>query len=190
MGDDAITPRIKRANGYFTTETAVEQRKRQSLCEQCGRQPDCTIWRSVSRITAEGTAIVPIKVCRDFIPFLPFASERGLKLPRYNTFRMGAAFYQRLFPGLRVILLNSTRREAIGIAQVESLHVGTLREMSEKHSAFNHMLIGHPHHSPSERMFEVLRKSYGKLFVDWDRQTTVIYLKWIGDVEEGKALLS
>jgi hypothetical protein len=187
---EPIIPRIKRADGYFTTETAVEQRKRQSLCEQCGRAPDCSIWSTVQSITAAGTAIVPIKVCRDFVPYLPFQSERGLKLPRYNTFRMGAAFYGRLYPGLRVILHNTTRKERIGLASVESLDVGTLRAMSEKHSVFNHMLIGEPHHSPSDRMFEVLRRSYGKLFVDWDRQATVIYLNWIGDGEEGKALHS
>lgn len=184
---DEINPRIKRADGYFTTETAVEQRKRTSLCDQCARSGYCDIWATVSRINAAQTAIVPIKVCRDFQPFLPFQSERGLRLPRYNTFRMGSAFFGRFYPGLRLVLFNSVAKRAIGLAEVESMDCGPLRDMTEKHGALNHVLIEEKNANYSDRMFEVLRRSYGKLFVDWDRMATVIYLNWIGDDTEATA---
>src|SRR6185369_5234288 len=176
-----IKARVKLVDGFFTLETAVEQRKRQSLCDNCGLGDTCQIRKSVAGLNEEGQVILPIKTCKAFRHRLPFQNERGLVNSRVNTFRMGAAWHGRVEPGNIVLLTNSKTGTVFGEAEIIEKYVGTFADIAPQHALLNHMLIDQGAENPVEAIYEILQKSYGPLYVSMEKQVSVIYLRWLGN---------
>lgn len=182
MQENEILARVKRVGEYFTLDTQVEQRKRRDLCEQCGVAPVCDTRYRVKRITDEGDVILPIKTCRDFRPQLTFSDRRGLEFSTFNTFRMGRAWFDRLAEEDLVTLIDTRTNAAIVVAKVEKLYVGLLRDIGGQHAPRNHLLIGvQGVEDYAQAMFGILKKSYGQLYVDWDKNVSIIYLRPMTD---------
>lgn len=145
-----------------------ELRRSGDLCEKCGCIEGCEEYKST-----------PISSCERFTPIIGFVPPLGTITGRFNTFRLGFAWPTRVTIGSVVALKNNRANELFGSAVVMSVDSGTIEKMAAIHARDNHLLIGQKLNAmdASEKLQEVLRKCYGKLFYDSAKGATVIYLE-------------
>jgi hypothetical protein len=131
-------------------------------------------------------ANIEITSCASYIPQLAFRDDAGME-GEFNTFRLGGMWAQRLHPGQHVMLVR-TNEEKIGVAVVQSVHVGSLAEMIDEHGLENHLSIAADRRGRELDMLKVMKAVYGSTRVDLRSMTTVVYLKRHGrNDHEGKA---
>lgn len=131
-------------------------------------------------------AKIDITSCATYMPKLAFKDSAGME-DDFNTFRLGGMWAQRLHPGQHV-LLTRTNEEKIGVAVVQSVHVGALAEMIDEHGLENHLSIAAAKRGKELDMLKVMKVVYGSNRVDLRSMTTVVYLKRHGRSDhEGEA---
>lgn len=133
------------------------------LCEACGNCEGCSIQRD------------DVIRCTDYQPVVAFKSFDGTE-DRFNTFRLGGAWFNRVKAGQSVGLIN---REGIkvGEAVVEAVHCGEKEEMLQAHAAANHLILAKPDCKPVTELKRLLRNLYGPNFLAKAELMTVIYLR-------------
>lgn len=167
---------VKRHPGGASVLTKTQLQARQ-LCQHCARLYDCETAAMMRSMAQKGTELL-VKTCRHYSFPIPFRDTQGLDRERFNTIRMGTAFYSRLRVGDRVGLLNGERTN-LGTAIVKELHCGPKDAMLMEFAAGNHLLLGEPitRAEAAIKMARILRNSYGKLVYENNDQVTVVVLQ-------------
>lgn len=176
--------RIPAENGLtFTLETLQEQKKDNLLCNFCGWQEkeagydECEKYKKLKRYESEGIAIA-VRNCDVYQPILTFRPPLGYYKGKFNTFRLGSAWYNRISVGTVCALYDTSKNEIFGKAVVEEVHHGDLEEMCEDHAHRNHLFLKTDPDEATERMLGAINKAYGHIIKQKEDPTcTVIYLK-------------
>lgn len=107
----------------------------------------------------------------DFSP--PIVGMEG----RFNTFRLGGAWYKRIQRGDEVLLLDTKEKIVFGIAVVVAKDKGTLKQMLSKQAFLNHTQLGKSKRKASVDLHSRILKRYGPKIATDNRLTTVILLR-------------
>lgn len=168
---------VKVVDGMFSIETAAEQRRDDRLCFHCGIGFEaCKIQSQVATRNLQLGIEAPVKRCGDFRPVLGFRPPfLGLE-SRFNTFRLGAGWGNRLIEGRLVVLADGRNGDHLGVARVESFEVGPLRDMLRRHATTNHMMLEESD-DHVRKLAGVLRSHYGPHLLSPDKPATVIFLE-------------
>lgn len=165
----------------FTLETERERAKNNLLCDYCAWKreapgyPACSIFEQVREVQKKG-AVPMIRVCAQYQPVITFQKTGGLE-GRFNTFRLGVAWFNRLTPGVVVGMANAKDDAIFGKARVIEVIHGPYEEMIDKHAYKNHLLVGLEPEDAAAKMKEIIPKSYGPLVVARASVLSVIYLQ-------------
>ena len=168
----------------YTLETDSERAKDNLLCNYCAAKlpalgdTGCKIYGDLFKMSERG--VIPmIRACHSYQPIISFRPRLIGFSGRFNTFRIGNAWYQRLMPGVVVGLMNTQNSEVFARAVVERIEVGSFSQMCKEHASNNHMLLGMEPVAAGKKMEEILRQMYGRILQDnQDRlETTVIYMR-------------
>lgn len=164
-------------DGSYTMESAAMQVREIDICDSCGINDVCPIYRMVKKV--ENIAQVGIRKCKRYFPLIgfrpPIVGLNGV----FNTLRVGETWMTRVEPGTLVTLINTVNNEVLGYAKVVRLHTGPFDEMVKKHAHRNH--IGKSTtDNPIETVNHVLRKAHGH-FLNDDSRLTAIYLERVED---------
>lgn len=112
-----------------------------------------------------------MKYVIDFVP--PIVGIDG----DFNTIRIGLAWSKRLTVGDHVCLMDSKSKAVIGKAEVIEVETGQLGFMCMSHADKNHTELNQTDGRSSERVYALMRKLLGPHIVNYNKQSTVIYLK-------------
>ncbi len=175
--------RLKRVPGVegltFTLETAAEQEKDNLLCNFCawrdkhGELQACPKHRVLKRYAKGGVGLL-VRTCETYQPILTFRITKAMQggfESKFNTFRLGSTWYNRVSPGNIVGLFDVGRKEIFGKATVMATYNGDMEEMCFDHAHLNHLFIGVEQEEAAERMELAMRNAYGHILKH--RQNTV-----------------
>lgn len=95
----------------------------------------------------------------------------------FNTFRLGGFYAKNLTVGEKVLLIDEKDRITIGVCVVESVEMGPLADMLERHAHENHTQKGRLDGKHVEELGKVMRKIYGPQCATDNRLTSVIGLR-------------
>jgi hypothetical protein len=146
-----------------------------TLCEVCGVQHRCDLTQALETLAGQKTARVVIGQCAGFLPVLSFQDFTGLE-GRFNTFRRGQGWANRVTPSGRVALFDLTGRALLGVARIEGVHVGPLGELLGEHAAMNHLMKARPEQEAPELLHRVLRRLYGNTYAAASEMFSVLSL--------------
>lgn len=165
--------RLKRVPGdnglKFTLETAAEQEKDNLLCNFCAWRdplPDkCSKYTALARYAKNGVGLL-IRTCEMYQPILTFRltkkMEDGFK-EGFNTFRLGATWYNRVSPGTICGLYDVGKKEMFGKAVVTATYNGDMEEMCFDHAYRNHLFIGVDKEVAANKMSVAMKGAYGHI---------------------------
>jgi len=184
--------RLKRVPGdnglKFTLETAAEQEKDNLLCNFCGwrdaqdKLPKCSKHTALDRYAKKGVGLL-VRTCDTYQPILTFRltkkMEDGFK-NQFNTFRLGATWYNRVSPEIICALYDAGKKKIFGKAVVTATYNGDMEEMCYDHAWQNHLFLGMDQEDAARKMEDAMRKAYGQI-LDYRKNSicTVINLQRI-----------
>lgn len=165
--------RLKRVPGdnglKFTLETAAEREKDNLLCDFCGWRDAqgelgrCNKYTALSRYAKKGVGLL-VRTCDTYQPILTFRltkkMEDGFK-DGFNTFRLGATWYNRVSSGTICGLYDVGKKRMFGKAVVIATYNGDMEEMCHDHAYKNHLFIGVDREVASDKMMSAMRNAYG-----------------------------
>lgn len=172
--------RIKRIDAGFTVDTMASMSDRSTICDHCATQK-CKIRNYVNRTAV--TAIMKVATCNTFTPALGFSVLGGLDSQEWNTIRVGGAWAKRLRPGQEVAIIDTKNDKLLSYCEVTETHTGTLEEMVEMHSLYNHAIQAEINSGKVDesganvRMMRILKNANGTNIAAPERAASVIYLK-------------
>lgn len=152
------------------------------ICEHCARSENgCS---AKAALDEEFLEVSRDKRCGDFIPVLGFVQPLlGFENDRFSTFRIGKAWYERLYHGAMVALYNKDRQVIFGYAEVERIELDGLKSACERFAHFNHSQLHLDKENAPKRMYERLSRLYGPSATTENRPTTVIFLRKLNEQE-------
>lgn len=167
--------RLKRVPGEnglkFTLETAAEQEKDNLLCNFCawrdaqGELGKCSKYTALARWKKKGVGLL-IRTCDTYQPILTFRltkkMEDGFK-EGFNTFRLGATWYNRVSPGIICGLYDAGKKKMFGKAVVTATFNGDMEEMCHDHAYRNHLFIGVDQETAATKMKDAMLNAYGHI---------------------------
>ncbi len=147
------------------------------LCDHCARNPECAMREGIERTTGTQTSVV-VRDCESYWPPIGFRPPLlGFALGHvWNTFRISQTYAKILKVGDVVGLVDTTKDDVFGLAQVESVFVAPLGELLRDHAAGNHLMQNVTRDRAPEELHRVLRNLSGPRIADPERISTVIYL--------------
>lgn len=95
----------------------------------------------------------------------------------FNTFRLSLAWSKRVAKGEIITLMDKKDCSSMGYAEVISVHVGKLHDMSALHARHNHNQIGLDPDGAGERLTANMIRRYGPHRCGLNSNVTIIYLK-------------
>lgn len=98
---------------------------------------------------------------------------------KFNTFRIGLKWSKLLKAGDKVYLLNKKESAVIGIAAIEEVLTGELRELANRHAAHNHNQKLLDYEGAADRLIANLTRLYGPQIITETKKTTVLYMRRI-----------
>ena len=187
--------RVPSDNGLtFTLETATENKKNNLLCNFCawrdvhGPLRECGKHKALARYAKMGVGLL-VRTCDIYQPILTFrvtkAMEGGFS-GAFNTFRLGATWYNRVSKGTVCGLYDTGKKEMFGKAVVTNKYNGDMEEMCGDHAYKNHLFLGVDKEAAAVRMEVAMKKAYGHI-IDHRSSSicTVIDLHRIGIGDDG-----
>lgn len=174
MAIDANYRSVKRDTYWFTSSG--------DICGHCARsERGC---KAKAALDEEFAEVSKAKRCGDFIPVLGFVQPLlGFEHQKFSTFRVGKAWYERLYRGAMVGLYNNDKQKLFGYAEVERIELQGLRTACERFAKFNHSQLHlNPEDAPN-RMYARLSRLYGPSILSENRPTTVIFLRKLNEQE-------
>lgn len=138
----------------------------------------------MEQIQATHSIRLGVRSCGHFRPVLGFAPPLNGFTGRFNTFRMGLAWVDRVRNGTIITLYDNKAREIFGSARVVDASYGPLERMLELHAAENHHIKASGHPQPERELFRIMRNLIGTSFVKLDRQTSVVIMERVDEPEE------
>ena len=164
-------------NGAFTvTPKSQDRTGKVTLCDICGSKNTCPV--RATMLTLASTVKADIQTCKIYVPPLKFVSQVGLGNPKFNTIRLGSAWFDRLSIDDVVALINKDNK-LIEYARVTKVVAGKKAHILKHHGANNHLAmeqIG----SVTERanwLADKIPNIFGKMMWDAASSITAIYLK-------------
>lgn len=144
----------------------------ESLCVRCSINQDCKINKK-ARLLAKEKAVIKIVECKDYVWPIVFRDTTGTDA-KFNTFRMGKAWSERLKIGDRVGLIDK-ENQLYGIAIVENVHLFAKEKALVEHGSKNHLMLEEDEANAPKVLAKVLRNSYGGLVYGNNDLISVIY---------------
>lgn len=135
------------------------------LCSNCGQGYECNVRED------------DVQACQAYMPVIMFKSFAGMDT-QFNTFRLGSAWKNRVYPGKIVALVDADGNKVCE-AVVEAVRAGDRQQMILEHSDQNHLIIARNSRNPAKDMAKILRNLYGPNFLARAEQITVLYLRRI-----------
>lgn len=120
-------------------------------------------------------AHLSVDQCGSFVPVISFKDRTGLD-QRFNTFRKGRGWANRVILDQCVGLYDTTANEMLGFAQVVSIHVGPLAGLLV-HAPQNHLMKHLPPPETSSALHKILAQLYGRTYAGLDRDFCVIVME-------------
>lgn len=167
--------RLKRVPGddglKFTLETATEQEKDNLLCNFCGwrdahgKLPKCSKHTALARYAKKGVGLL-VRTCDTYQPILTFRLTKKMEAgfnDQFNTFRLGATWYNRVSPETICALYDTGKKKIFGKAVVTATYNGDLEEMCHDHAWKNHLFLGVDQEDAAGKMEDAMRKAYGHI---------------------------
>jgi hypothetical protein len=146
------------------------------LCEVCGVQSTCTLTQALNTLAGQKAARVQVGECAGFMPVISFQDPTGI-FGRFNTFRRGRGWANRVVQGQRVALFDMAGRGLLGTAEVEIVEHAPLGELLEAHAPMNHLMKSKPEHEASALLHRVLKRLYGNTYAAASETFSVIGMK-------------
>ncbi len=160
------------------TKQQISLRERKgTLCERCCLQLSCKTLKTLRDLTEREGAVAGVERCDSFVVGLRFIDKTGTDLPRFNTFRFGKAWSERVWPGNQVGLIDGDGR-LYGTATVAAVRVLEKDAALRRFARQNHLMlpIKQTRAEAAERLRKTLRNLYGQLVVSNNTHITVIEL--------------
>lgn len=110
-------------------------------------------------------------------PIIKFAYPRRGLNGNFNTFRLGSKLSNTLTPGVVVELVDSRTLKLLKRATVTSVHMGTLTDMAQLHSAHAHNWKESPDSERPGLLVASMMKRYPPGRCREDSTVSVIYMK-------------
>ena len=178
----------------FTLETATERKKDNLLCNFCawrdahGSLKECSKHKVLTRYAKKGVGIL-VRTCNTYQPILTFRVTKKMEggfEKEFNTFRLGATWYNRVSAGTVCGLYDVGKNKMFGKAVVTATHNGDMEEMCHEHAYKNHLFIGMDQEQAAIRMEAAMSKVYGHILKHRNSSIcTVIDLNRIGIGDDG-----
>lgn len=175
---------VKLEGDYHTVETSPQRKQKGLLCNHCGFRETCEIYRDLSALNATHYAELTVRQCAQFRPCMGFAPPLKGFHGRFNSFRMGSAWYGRVKADKLVALYDTRGRSVFGTARVVAADCGPLSSMLELYAAENHYLKAQPHEKPEEELYRLMRNLIGTGFVKLDRAASVVVMDRVDEPQE------
>lgn len=153
----------------YTLETDTEQKKDNLLCNFCAWRDHhhphkrCQKFRVLKRYQKKGVGLL-VRTCNTFQPTLTFRLTKKTAsgfLEDFNTFRLGATWYNRVSPGTICGLYDTAKKAMFGKAIVTATHNGDMKDMCWEHAYRNHLFIGSDQEIAAGLMEKAMKRSYG-----------------------------
>jgi len=167
--------RLKRVPGdsglKFTLETAAEQEKDNLLCNFCSWRdphdelPKCSKYTTLARWEKKGVGLL-VRTCESYQPILTFRLTKKMEAgfnENFNTFRLGATWYNRVSPGIICGLYDVGKKRMFGKAVVTATYNGDMEEMCFDHAYKNHLFIGINKYIAAKQMDDAMKAAYGHI---------------------------
>lgn len=164
--------RVPSDNGLtFTLETDKEQKRNNLLCNFCawrdkhGPLRECNKHKVLARYAKTGVGLL-IRTCDIYQPILTFKITKSMEggfEKDFNTFRLGATWYNRVSPGTVCGLYDVGKKMIFGKAKVMATYNGDMEEMCHQHAYKNHLFVGLEQEDAAIRMESAMKKAYGHI---------------------------
>ena len=184
--------RLKRVPGEdglkFKLKTPAEREKDNLLCNFCGWRdaldelPRCSKYTAMSRWKKKGVGLL-VRTCETYQPILTFRLTKKMEegfSKEFNTFRLGATWYNRVSPGTICALYDTGKKRVFGKAVVTATYNGDMEEMCQDHAWKNHIFLGLDQDDAASKMEVAMRRAYGHI-MEYRKNSicTVVNLKRI-----------
>lgn len=175
---------VKLFGDHHSIETKPQRAATGLLCNHCALQDTCEIKRDMDQIQATHYVALSVRSCAHFRPLLGFAPPLKGFTGRFNSFRMGRAWSERVKPGKVIGLLDTKTQQIFGSAHVVGVDHGPLDAMLELHAAENHYIKATEHPNPEQELFRIMRNLIGTGFVRLERDASVVIMERLDEPQE------
>lgn len=157
--------------------------KVQNLCDYCGKQEAfdkfaaCWVQRGEYQSLKNVGVHQPVVSCAMHEPILGFIPPLHGFESIFNTFRIGAAWHNRVSKDDTVGLLDAKAGQLFGKAKVIEVNTGPLADMLNLYASGNHLEIGNGPVGAPERLYKAILQIYGPRIAALERPATVINLE-------------
>lgn len=163
---------VKRLDDGSYSAITKAQKGIESLCIRCANNSNCS---ELDQIQTLNKASAKIISCLNYQWPIAFRNVQGTE-HKFNTMRLGKAWYSRLKKGDIVGLLN-TSGILYGYAKVISTHLLEKSVAIRDHAIHNHLMLNKTREYALERFEKEMRASYGNMIYNNNFEISVIYLQ-------------